>query len=106
ENRTITQSLNRVFSWRLEQFRGVGFRESKCRAFPPVNRGTLYLGDGIGLDVMMTDEVFEEARQRRQPAPNGRGLSLIDLAHHPFPGNHGAVVHFAQLVVGRDMERA
>jgi len=53
---------------------------------------------------MMTDEVFEEARQRREPTPDGRGLSFIDLAHDAFPGNHGAVIHFTQLIVGRDME--
>jgi len=54
---------------------------------------------------MMADEVLEKAGECREPAPDGRGLGLIDLAHDAFPGDDGAVVHFAQFVVGRDMKR-
>ena len=50
--------------------------------------------------------MLEQAGKRRKPAADGGRLGLIDLAHDALPGNHGAVVHLAQLVVGRDMQRA
>ena len=33
-------------------------------------------------------------------------IGLIDLAHDALPGNHGAVIHLAQLVVRPHMKRA
>jgi hypothetical protein len=36
---------------------------------------------------------------------SGGGLGLVGLAHDALPGDHGAVVHLAQLVVGLYVQR-
>ena len=89
----------------LSSLAASAFGKGERRSFLAVNRRAFHVGDRVVFDMVVTLEMFEQAGQRREPAADGGGLGLIDLAHDALPGNHGAVVHLAQLVVGLDMQR-
>lgn len=56
--------------------------------------------------MIVPHEMLEETGECREPAADGRGSGAVDLAHDALPGNHGAMVHLAQLVIGSNHERA
>lgn len=60
----------------------------------------------IGFGVAVPHGMFEQTGKRSEPATDGGRLGLVDLAHNALPGDHRAVVRFAQLVVGCDIHGA
>jgi hypothetical protein len=105
EDRTGAQPLNGVFRRGVEQSGRIRLGKGERRSFPPVNRRAFHVGDRIVFYMAVALEMLEQAGERREPATDGGGFGLIDLAHDALPGNYGAVVHLAQPVVGLDVQR-
>ena len=55
--------------------------------------------------MVVTLEMLEQAGERREPAPDGGRRRFLDFTHHALPGNDGAMVHLAQLLIGADGHR-
>jgi len=106
ENRAVAQAFDRVFRRGVEQLCGIGLGECECRSFPPVDGGAFHLGNRVEIHMVVALEMLEQARQCREPAPDGGRGGVLGFAHDALPGDDGAVVHLAQFVVGRDVKRA
>ena len=84
----------------LSSFAASALEKASVDPSLPVDGRALHFGDRIVFDVIVTDKMLEQAGERREPAADGGRRGLVDLAHDALPGNHGAMVHLAQLVIG------
>lgn len=55
--------------------------------------------------MVVTLEMLAQAGQRREPAPHGGRRRFLDFTHNALPGDDGAMVHLAQLLIGADGHR-
>jgi hypothetical protein len=106
QNGPVAQALHRVFSSGLSSsFAASALENASVDAFPAVDGGALDFRNRILLGMPWRTRCLNRLESAASLRRTVDAAPSVDLAHDALPGDDGAMVHLAQLLIGADRQR-